>query len=133
MAGYERSALQALANLPGTSFDTERGKKIRADLLARVMALLNSGKLNERPAQDCISFLLGEVSYLHNAGSVLTCLQLDAFPVDVFLDLVERLVKSTDKRRVTLRAFEFFPKIASLLCKVSSLPGCMSLPKSLSS
>lgn len=33
-------------------------------------------------------------------------------------------MRSTEKRRVTLRAFEFFPKIASLLSKLPSLPGC---------
>lgn len=108
----------------GTSFENDRGTKIRTGLLTRAMASLNSGKLTDRAAQECVSFLLTEVPLLHLLRTSHSNAQLDGFPIEIFLELVDRMVRSTEKRRVTLRAFEFLPKIASILSKLSSLPGC---------
>ena len=125
MDGYRWGSVTKRLTFSGTSFEQDRGKKIRSDLLARTMALLNNGKLTDRPAQDCVSFLLSEVS--HSSTGPSYELQLDGFPTEVFLDLVDRLVRSTEKSRVTLRAFQFFPRIAQVLSRLASLPGCTAL------
>ncbi len=49
--------------------------------------------------------------------------QLDTFPVDSILEMLEKILRGVEKKRSTCRGFELFPKAATLVRKVEKLPG----------